>query len=110
MNVYLVKIGDFFQTWWIPPKLYQVLYTWAILDVVYFWDMIAITISINYIQFIISLLFLKSAAIIVSSGAKLDLQDSKLFDNGEFGQNLDVSTELATGAIVLEVCTIIPWS
>lgn len=44
----------------------------------------------------------KSAAIIVSSGAKLDLQDSKLFDNGEFGQNLDVSTELATGAIVLE--------
>ena len=70
--------------------------------------MIAITISINYIQFVISLLFLKSAAIIVSSGAKLDLQDSKLFDNGEFGQHLDVSTELATGAIVLEVCTIIP--
>ena len=70
--------------------------------------MIAITIFINYIQFVISLLFLKSAAIIVSSGAKLDLQDSKLFDNGEFGQNLDVSTELATGAIVLEVCTIIP--
>lgn len=50
--------------------------------------------------------FLKSAAIIVSSGAKLDLQESKLFDNGEFGQDLDVSTELTTGAIVLEVCTI----
>lgn len=55
----------------------------------------------------LALLFSKSAAIIVSSGATLHLQDSKLFDNGEFGQHLDMSAEVATGAILLEVRAIV---
>ncbi|XP_020606708.1 SHC SH2 domain-binding protein 1 homolog B-like [Orbicella faveolata] len=44
----------------------------------------------------------KSAGITVSSGATLHLENTKLFDNGEFGKNSDLSEGLATGAILLE--------
>ena len=40
----------------------------------------------------------------MSSGATLHLENTKLFDNGEFGKNSDLSSGMATGAILLEVC------
>jgi len=44
------------------------------------------------------------SGITVFSGATLHLENTKLFDNGEFGQDSDLSEGLATGAILLEVC------